>query len=94
MRTLNIESLPTETTEPLKVILDILTNTDETVVVKENGKAIYIIDNGIVKKTEDKRSIRQNKSKRIPGTAEGQIWIANDFDELPEDMSLTFDPPD
>jgi prevent-host-death family protein len=27
---------------------------------------------------------------RVPGSMEGEIWIAPDFDELPEDMAEAF----
>ena len=29
-------------------------------------------------------------SRRIPGSMEGEIWIAPDFDQLPEDMAEAF----
>jgi prevent-host-death family protein len=28
--------------------------------------------------------------KRVPGSMEGEIWIAPDFDELPDDMAEAF----
>ena len=32
-------------------------------------------------------------SKRLPGTMKGEIWIADDFDEWPEDILESFEAP-
>lgn len=32
--------------------------------------------------------------RRVPGSMEGEIWIAPDFDQLPEDMAEAFGIPE
>ena len=33
---------------------------------------------------------RKQVERRVPGRMKGQIWIAPDFDELPDDMAEAF----
>ena len=33
-------------------------------------------------------------ARRVPGSMEGEIWIAPDFDELPDDMAEAFGMPE
>lgn len=37
--------------------------------------------------------IRAAPVRRVPGTDTGRIWIAPDFDELPEDVVEAFEAP-
>ena len=89
MKSIDIETFSTEAV-PIKAILNTLVSTDETIALTENGETIYTVAKGAVKKlspSDYPREAVQDKSKRVPGTAKGQIWIASDFDELPEDIS-------
>ena len=96
MKSIDIETFSTKSVAPIKAILDILVDTDEPVELTENGKTVYTVAKGAVKKRNSDfvhdypPEAKQDKSKRIPGTAKGQIWIAPDFDELPDDIARAF----
>jgi hypothetical protein len=42
---------------------------------------------GVVAKAEE---LHGPAGTRTPGSMKGEIWIAPDFDELPDDMAATF----
>ena len=94
MRSINIEAFSAEAAESVKDILDVLTSIDEAVALKENGETVYTIAKGAIKKRHSSidfpQEAEQDKSRRVPGTAKGQIWISPDFDELPDDIAQAF----
>jgi len=51
----------------------------EEIVIKKAGKPVAVL-------TE----YTGNRTKRRPGALEGKIHIADDFDELPDDMAKSF----
>ena len=95
MKIINIEEFSAEAVEPMKAIIEALTASDETVMLKVSGETICTVFQGAIKKNDSPggdfpRDAKQDKSKRVPGTAKGQIRIAPDFDELPEDIAQSF----
>ena len=94
MKSISIEGLPAEAVELIKDVLDIIVSADEEIVLKENGKTVYTIAKGAINKNEIlidfSQEAKQDKSKRVPGTAKGQVWISSDFDELPDDIARAF----
>jgi prevent-host-death family protein len=34
--------------------------------------------------------VQSQATRRIPGSARGQIWMADDFDDLPEEIAAAF----
>ena len=94
MKSIDIGVFSTEAIASVKDVLDILVSLDETVVLKENGEPVYTIAKGAIHKnstaTDFPAETEQDKLKRIPGTAKGQIWISPDFDELPDDIAQAF----
>ena len=94
MKVIDIEEFSAEAVEPMKAIIEALSASDETVVLKANGETICTVPQGAIKKDNTEgdfpRDVKQDKSKRVPGTAKGQVWISPDFDELPEDLAQSF----
>ena len=94
MKSINIEVFSAESMDSIKDILDVLVNTDEEVALKEHGETVYTVAKGAIKKSgfnaDFPQEAKQDKAKRIPGTAKGQIWISPDFDQLPDDIAHAF----
>lgn len=53
--------------------------TGEEIIIKKAGKPVAVL-------TE----YTGNKTKRKPGALEGRIYIAEDFDQLPDDLAESF----
>jgi len=47
----------------------------ERIVIAKNGKPVVTLE-----------KIKKEKGKRVGGQFKGKIWIAEDFDETPEDF--------
>ena len=68
----------TEAKTHLSALIESVLNGEE-VIIKRAGKPVAVLG-----------KYPGNKEQRIPGTLKGKIKIADDFDDLPDDLSEAF----
>ncbi len=62
----------------LSALIEAVLNGDEVIIAKAGKPVARLI------------AFRGSASPRTPGSMVGEIWIAPDFDTLPEDMAAAF----
>ena len=56
------------------------------------GEEVFIVEGGRqLRLTPVPKTEPEPREPRKPGDMEGQIWIADDFDELPDDLLAAFE---
>lgn len=80
METINIQDLKPAIVELIKRSL-----AGEDLIIEENGKPLAKIIS-----VEAKEGQNIALPKRQPGGWEGKVWMADDFDELPDDIAHAF----
>ena len=78
MITANIHEAKTNLSSLLQHVL-----AGEEVIIQKAGKPIARLMPYEAPKPEPKKP-------RVPGAWKGQVWMADDFDELPEDVAAAF----